>query len=586
MRVIIFFALFLILSGLVCNRDLQAQGYLLSELDISYSSEPLLGEVFEQISSQRDFYFSYQSDLIDLDARLPLRQYNGTLEGFLYEVLGNAYVFSEHEGYLIIRYAPGQLDVALEVDLNGKVPVLRGQIIDLNSGKSIPDASIIEKSGLAYTMSDSRGFFELRLKPASATSTWLTLRKENYRDTSFVLLPSVEVDPDKPGWAEFRFLPSGETGDNLENSFWGGLFIGFRQRMQRLNLAGFFAESPVQISLTPGLSTQGIFSSQMINNFSLNLLGGYTAGVEGIEAAGLFNLNQRMVSGMQTAGLFNLVGGGVSGFQAAGIFNNVYGRLSGFQVAGLVNLLGADLDGAQVAGLINRVSGKAPVQVAGWANIAQSSDRVQVAGLYNLTKADAGIAQIAGLANRSGGGVSYQIAGLINRADTVTRLQLGLINVASSSDYPMGLINIIGDGEQSIALGMDETSFSRLSLRTGGRKMYGLIATGILLQSPPEYGLELGLGIHLMRKMRYSMDLEIVERILINSPHRLSSLRFLQGYKQGKHLKFFAGPSLGLHGGDTNNEVFRQGVQLIKWNRNSQTHSIQLGVAGGIQWVF
>lgn len=584
------FCIFLLLAtGSISQGLLYAQDYLLREIDFTNAAEQDVGSVLEEISGRQGFYFSYESSLIDLESKLPFSSYQGKLAGFLEEVFGDSYEFKEHDAYVIIRYAPGKLDAELEMMPDGKSLVVQGQIRDLHTGEPVSTASIYEKNGLAFAISDGQGNFELRLKSASPLSVWLILRKEEYKDTSFVLLPPVQVDLDKHAGSRFRFLPGNGSSDNLEDSFWGGMFIGLRQRMQRLNLAGFFAESPVQMSLTPGLSTQGVFSSQMINNFSLNLLGGYTAGVEGLELAGLFNMNQRMVTGMQAAGLFNLVGGGVTGFQAAGIFNNVYDSLSGFQVAGLVNLVGNDLDGAQLGGLVNRVGGNARIQVAGLANRAYSTDGFQVAGLYNSTKANAGKAQISGILNQTGGNVDYQLSGLFNKADTVSGLQLaGLVNVAATSDYALGLINIIGDGEQSLSLGVDESSFVHLSFRSGGKKLYGLVGTGMLLNPQAMFGLDLGFGWHAIRKRSYFMDIEQVHRWSSDFggiSNHTNALKLLQGYKSGR-WKYFAGPTLAFSVFDPDWSWPVSGWVITEKQNNRGLYALHAGWIGGVQFIF
>ncbi|WP_146753028.1 hypothetical protein [Sphingobacterium multivorum] len=80
-----------------------------------------------------------------------------------------------------------------------------------------------------------------------------------------------------------------------------------------MNLGGMFLYSPYQISMTPGLSTHGFIRSQIVNKFSINIIGGSTAGVKGMELGGVFNMNQYDMQGMQMAGVFNAVGGNVRG---------------------------------------------------------------------------------------------------------------------------------------------------------------------------------------------------------------------------------------------------------------------------------
>src|SRR3546814_13480081 len=89
---------------------------------------------------------------------------------------------------------------------------------------------------------------------------------------------------------------NGEAGGaGVERTRLVRFFVSSGQRIQSLNLRGFFTESPVQVSLMPGLSTQGRMSAQVVNNFSVNLIGGYTAGLNGMEMAGVFNMNKKDV---------------------------------------------------------------------------------------------------------------------------------------------------------------------------------------------------------------------------------------------------------------------------------------------------
>src|SRR5690606_15286384 len=86
-----------------------------------------------------------------------------------------------------------------------------------------------------------------------------------------------------------------------------------------------------------------------------------------------------------------------------------------------------------------------------------------VAGLLNQVKGQAKCIHVAGVVNKSGD-AHMQIAGLINIARRVEGVQLaGLVNIAEQSDYPIGLINIIRDGERTIGLTVDETGGSMLA---------------------------------------------------------------------------------------------------------------------------
>ncbi|OYW18030.1 MAG: hypothetical protein B7Z54_06910, partial [Sphingobacteriales bacterium 12-47-4] len=81
----------------------------------------------------------------------------------------------------------------------------------------------------------------------------------------------------------------------VERTGMGKFLLSSGQKIQSLNLKKFFTERPFQVSLIPGLSSHGKLSSQVINKFSLNVLGGYTAGTQGIEIGGIFNIDKKDV---------------------------------------------------------------------------------------------------------------------------------------------------------------------------------------------------------------------------------------------------------------------------------------------------
>jgi hypothetical protein len=74
-------------------------------------------------------------------------------------------------------------------------------------------------------------------------------------------------------------------------------------------------------------------SGQVINNFSLNIFGGYSGGVDGMELGGLFNIDKKDAQYFQAAGLFNMVGGNTNGVQLAGISNTVLKSVQGVQAS-------------------------------------------------------------------------------------------------------------------------------------------------------------------------------------------------------------------------------------------------------------
>lgn len=186
-------------------------------------------------------------------------------------------------------------------------------------------------------------------------------------------------------------------------------------------------------------------------------------------------------------------------------------------------LPGIGIQGSNHSRTVNKVSmnllgghgaGVNGVEISGLYGINQHDVGVfQVAGIFNLTGGNQRGVQVGGIANQVMGTVNgLQVAGVYNQAQKVRGVQLsGLINVADSSDYPIGLFNFIGNGTQSIALEADENSRLSVSLRTGGRVLYGMVGLGYALDpnASLHYGIRAGIGAHILRSGRFALDAEV-----------------------------------------------------------------------------
>ncbi|MBN2717743.1 MAG: hypothetical protein JXX14_17970, partial [Deltaproteobacteria bacterium] len=113
---------------------------------------------------------------------------------------------------------------------------------------------------------------------------------------------------------------------------------------------------PFSIGFVPGLSTDSAASGEVLNHFSLNLIG-WQDHLHGAEFSILGAIRKGSVTGFQGSHLFNVVAGNMHGFQGAGLVNVAGGDTVGFQGAGLVNLSGASFRGIQASGLINVTKG-------------------------------------------------------------------------------------------------------------------------------------------------------------------------------------------------------------------------------------
>lgn len=333
------------------------------------------------------------------------------------------------------------------------------------------------------------------------------------------------------------------------------------------------ARIPVQISFTPGLSTQGKQSQYDINNFSLNLLGGRTGGVNGVEMAGLFNINSMNVRGVQVGGIFNLTGY-VEGVQVAGIHNYVAGNVKGVQVGGINNIVKGSTNGLQVGGIYNHVNNEVKgIQVAGITNYAQARvNGIQVSGIGNICKEVNGI----------------QVGGIFNYAKKLRGVQIGLVNFASeSTGYSIGLLNFVPNGYHKLVISTNEVFQANAAYKSGNNKLYSIILGGISTPYDARaYSFGLGLGKEMAITKIFSINPEISSQYVYlgyfkdyNSLNRIN-LDFHVNF--GKHLSIFAGPVLSGYYQETKNPFPGYKTDLPKTSSN--TFKIATNMVGWIGW--
>lgn len=487
-------SLVLILLFLLAGRA-SAQKLLARRISVQ-ASALRLEDVLDGIARKCSFSFSYNSSIIPRDSLVSISVKDETVKDVLVRLLGDRFDYKETGDFIILRYAPHRLALITDkVQRNGRVYRINGYVADDQTGERISMASVYERKLLRSDMTASDGSFELKIKKPDG-SVALTASKEFYRDTTVMILSPVDIKP--ATLVDNDYYYSNDTGSPAaEKTALGRLLVSYKQKIQDLNVPGFIAESPVQISLTPGLSSHGMLSGQVVNKFSLNVLGGYTAGVEGLEAGGLFNINKKNVKAVQVAGLINLVGRSVNGVQAAGLFNGVLGGVNGVQVAGFANIVNGAAYGVQCAGLFNvdrdSVSGiqtgglgnfafktMEGIQTAGLVNISGGKVRgVQVAGIINATPEEISGIQLAGLVNFGASALRGAQIGLLNITKAQQGFQLGLVNIAdTSSGVSLGLVNLVKKGIHSVSFSSNEISYENVELRTGTARFYTILQAG------------------------------------------------------------------------------------------------------------
>lgn len=534
-----------------------------------------------------------------------------------------------------------------------------GYVRDRQNGQGIANASIYEHTNLASAMTNHEGYFHLRLKDKGRLpSMQLTVSKEFYRDTALYIIPgydreiSVAISP-----AQTVTLKGVTVTDGVEKTWFGQWLLPGTLRRQTRNISNFFANKPFQSSLVPSLGSHGKMAGQVVNKFSLNLVGGYAAGLDGVEIAAGFNVNKKDVQYAQVAGIFNVVGGNMKGAQATGGINRVLLSVQGAQAAGLSNTVNGDMQGAQATGGLNKVSGNMKgAQAAGLGNIVGRSSRskvddpgnvagdtsnhsnttpggpftnsgsnsslyapgitgaqfsgiinlvssgtmhgiqatgvfnyahnnalgwqvagisnfvdsgkltgAQVSGILNHAKMDVKGLQLAGIINNTGGSVTglqltaggnrsngevrgLQFAPFFNYSRKLKGIQLGLINIADSSEgFSAGVINIVRrNGLHQLSIDANEMMPVNFTLKTGRKQCYMLTTFG-LGNDETKYAPGLGFGHLFTLPGKFGLTAEGWYQRIYNNKWRIRAqairLQPQVQYAFTKWLSIHAGPA-------------------------------------------
>lgn len=344
------------------------------------------------------------------------------------------------------------------------------------------------------------------------------------------------------------------------------------------------------IGLVYPLSTNGIDAKKYTNVFSFHAIAGVSRSETAICASGVSNIIYDRADGAIMAGFSNHILNRASGMQCAGFMNTVRNEAKGLQAAGFLNLSGS-MRGMQAAGFCNlTLRNVVGYQTAGFCNLSNGNVRgAQTAGFLNMADTVHG-AQLAGFMNLAEN-VNTQVAGFINVAGKVKGVQVaGFINIADSSDFPIGLVNIVKNGYKGIGVTADESGTVLGAFRSGGRVLYGIVGTGYNFKSDKEfYVMEAGMGARFtIVKQVLNLNVEAVTDAFTNfdrEDYLRSSLRILPVVSLGK-VELFAGPVIShvisdeFDGSDISNHYV--------WSHNGRYtfNGIYIGAIAGVQFRF
>ncbi len=405
-------------------------GPLIRRIDLSLDQAPLL-DALNAVSQEADFQWSFNPKILPADKRISLQVKNELVREVLLRILGNEFQYKENGNYLIIKKQKPPEDQ------------LSGYIVDPQTGKGLANATVYDRNSLRATQTDSSGHFELK----ASTRTPLVVSKIGYReillevpDTNRVHLELKPTPIPPPSDLDKLRLAYQRTGTQLEQFFAATVDFWLAMNVPDTLQRNF------QVSLLPKLGTNHVLDGKVINRVSLNLLAGQSAGVNGIELAGISNFTKKEVRGIQLAGFSNHLRGNLTGIQASGFYNFAHTAVKGFQFAGFVNQMANSEEIAlQAAGFANIVTQKteqaqAVFQFSGFYNHAARIKGLQVSGGANFAQQMDGV-QVS-VVNWAGQINGAQISSTVNIARQVNGLQIGLVNWTNDlQGIQLGLIN-------------------------------------------------------------------------------------------------------------------------------------------------
>lgn len=592
----------------------RAQSNLSRNISLNIERQKL-SAVLAMIEEKGGFRFSYNSNILPVDSLISIHENNLNIAETLDKILNHRFEYRQSGNFVIIRYAPLELILLINESVGTpELYTITGQVVDKQTNKPIQDASIYERNLLVSEISDGNGYFSMRLKNITQPIS-LTVSKENYKSTVTHFLAEVNITNRKESPDE-RFI-SGNLSD-VENTWLGNALVTAQQKIQSINIGGFISKAPFQFSLIPGLNSHGSLSGQVVNKFSLNVIGAYSAGVDGGEIGFVFNINKSNVQYFQFAGGFNLVGGNVRGVQIAGFFNDVIGDVRAAQVALAYNRVGKSFEGFQVGGIYNHVNQDVKgIQLSlglntiggtlkGWQTgalnlvnketkgvqigiggniVAGRTSGIQVGGIANINKESSGV-NLAVLTNFTGQTASGLQIGAINYAKNLKGAQVGLLNVSNENDgYSIGLINIALKGYHKLSFSTNESANFNVAYKGGSKRLYNMLMFGTNKKSAEKIytgGLGFGKEINLFKSL--SLNPEISSQYVYQGSwdylNLLNKLELPINIRLNKWLAIQGGPSVNVYYTKQNTKIDEFGLLQEKHKDFSFNNSRYTGWLG------
>jgi hypothetical protein len=545
----------------------------------------------KKISTQARFTFSYNSDIVDGERTINQNFQNKTVREVLDEIFAGSIQYKARGKYIILTKAPEREE---------KEQRITGYVIDESTGKRLQNVSVYDPVSLSSAVTDSFGYFQLEVDQPSGEEVKLAIRKLNYTDTV------VAVTRDRRRLVNIAIRDPVDRVNILADSvrekikrFWTTKFSPQEINMQNIQDTLY---RKFQFSVVPFVGTNHKLSGNVINDYSVNLYGGYALGVKKLEIGGMFNIIRGNMDGAQFAGIFNSVGGKMNAMQMAGMINLNRDSVKGYQFAGMINLNGNSSNKFSMAGFLNLTNRDSRgVHLAGLGNVTiGKQEGPHIAGLFNFSTNDTKTAQISGLTNFTAGTLSgaqvsgllnfalkdvkgaqvsglvniapramkgAQVSGLLNYATRVHGTQVGLLNISDSiRGVPVGLLSLSLKGYHKIEVSADEIFYTNIAFRTGVRQFYNILTVGAKPDSFEDdethwtFGYGIGTAPKLSRTLSLNVDLisnQVVYGNTIDAINMINKLYVGLDVQPMKNIGFAFGVTLNGYVTDTTYDKYQ-----------------------------
>lgn len=528
---------------------------------VSLSHSGTVESVLQKLENSCDVSFSYSSRNVPADSLVNVNFQSVDLRQALKAFLGND-VQIRTIGNAIILKVPQASNSAVPEKI-----IVRGVITDKRTNKVLQDVTIYSTNDLKPVLTDTSGYFEIEIEDLDSHT--LMVYKEDYIDTLIIVSPEENVSFEISLRHRLR-----SSLDSLVANLEDLKFLKWleKQDFQKhaKNLGDYLVTNDnYQLSLAPGLSTNGLMNSSSTVKLSFNLFAGYTGGINGIEVGGFVNLVKKDMKGVQAAGFANVVGGEISGVQVAGFTNISLNKMEGVQVAGFFNMAQGKTDGVQIAGFTNlstheqnglQIAGFTNVcpkkvnatQISGFFNMGKKVNGLQIAGFSNLSIDDMNGTQISGFYNHVGNRANGGQIGIVNYAQKLNGFQIGIVNIVPDSitGIPIGLFSIAPKGYTRVQFEYSPTIKVKTSLISGVKSFYNVLSIGARDTNDFTIGYGLGGMIPIAKPVAFNIQAAAdqfmgdFKNVQVNINSRLSAGLHL---RLGKRFELYGSYNLNFH---------------------------------------